>query len=72
MQDVADRPLSYVDDVVVVDVADDGIGIADPTTCGVGLAGMRERATDLGGTLTIESAPGEGTTIALSVPAGPR
>jgi signal transduction histidine kinase len=31
---------------------------------------MEERATALGGTLTIDSAPGEGTTISLEVPLG--
>ncbi len=34
----------------------------------LGLFGMRERATLLGGTLTIESAPGAGTTIFVAVP----
>jgi signal transduction histidine kinase len=61
--------LSYVEDVVVVDVQDNGAGIADAEpSAGVGLAGMRERVDGLGGTLTIESAPGEGTTIAASIP----
>ncbi len=35
---------------------------------GVGLLGMEERAFLLGGTLTIESAPGAGTTIVVEVP----
>lgn len=61
--------VSYVDDVVVIDVQDDGAGIADGGPApGIGLAGMRERVDGLGGTLTVESAPGEGTTIALSIP----
>jgi signal transduction histidine kinase len=59
--------LSYVDDGVVIDVADNGIGI-DGAPPGVGLTGMRERMDAIGGTLTVESAPGEGTTVALSVP----
>ncbi len=66
--------LSYLDDLVVLDVADDGVGF-DPATTqtaagGLGLRAMQERATQLGGRLTIESAPGEGTTIAVEVPAG--
>lgn len=35
----------------------------------LGLAGMQERATLLGGTLEIESEPGEGTTLFVSLPA---
>ena len=35
----------------------------------IGLAGMRERAALLGGTVTVRSAPGKGTTIRASVPA---
>ena len=35
----------------------------------LGLVGMRERLALLGGTLTVESAPGEGTTLVAYVPA---
>jgi signal transduction histidine kinase len=61
--------LSYTPDVVLVDVRDDGVGLPDgrPTT-GMGLRAMRERATELGGTLTIESERDEGTTVALAAP----
>ncbi|HEV2851179.1 MAG TPA: GAF domain-containing sensor histidine kinase [Thermoanaerobaculia bacterium] len=58
---------------VVVMVEDDGKGFAPATAGGadrLGLIGMRERAEALGGTLTIESAPGEGTTIAVEVACG--
>jgi signal transduction histidine kinase len=53
-------------------VADDGVGF-DPDEPGLrsrrlGLTSMEERARALGGTLTIESTPGAGTTIALEVP----
>ncbi len=53
-----------------VSVRDDGTGF-EPTaaTNGFGLAGMRERVELLGGELTIESAPGSGTTIAVLLPA---
>ena len=34
----------------------------------LGLYGMRERAEQLGGKLTIESAPGAGTTVFVQVP----
>jgi signal transduction histidine kinase len=65
--------LSYLDDVVLLDVADDGAGFdpqAAATAGGLGLRAMRERITQLGGRLTIESTPGEGTTIAAELPTG--
>lgn len=37
----------------------------------VGLLGMRERATLVGGDFRIESGPGKGTRIAVSVPVAP-
>jgi signal transduction histidine kinase len=43
-----------------------------PTDGRLGLYGMRERAALLGGTLTIESTPGMGTTIFVDVPLGKR
>lgn len=68
--------LTYFDDTVALDVIDDGHGF-DPAAVaapgpdgGHGLRGMRERAERLHGTLSVESAPGEGTAIALSLPAG--
>jgi signal transduction histidine kinase len=60
--------LSYVDDLIVVDIQDNGTGIEDTPPTGIGMISMRERIDSLGGTLTIESAPGEGTTIAASIP----
>jgi signal transduction histidine kinase len=65
--------LSYTGDVVVLDVVDDGRGFrpggpssADGT--GYGLAAMRSRLKHIGGTLTIESEPGDGTAISAAVP----
>jgi len=50
-------------------VGDDGRGFAfDDSERGLGIAGMRERALLIGGELTIESRPGRGTTIRLTVP----
>ncbi|WP_225447844.1 sensor histidine kinase [Streptacidiphilus sp. P02-A3a] len=65
--------LCYLDDQVTLDVYDDGRGF-DPdaaSTAGrarFGLHGMRERIAELGGALTIESAPGEGTAVAAALP----
>jgi signal transduction histidine kinase len=65
--------LSYLDDAVTLDIDDDGVGfdhVPRPhPDGGFGLAGMRERVTAAGGELHVESAPGSGTTIAVSVPA---
>jgi PAS domain S-box-containing protein len=64
-------------------VEDDGSGFdADRATASsdeipvggrrLGLLGMKERAILLGGTLTVESAPGEGTTVYVRLPAQDR
>jgi two-component system sensor histidine kinase UhpB len=54
---------------VELTVADDGRGFAfDESEGGLGIAGMRERALLIGGELTIESRPGHGTTVRLTVP----
>ncbi len=51
-------------------IADDGCGFdpqQTPAAC-FGLAGMRERVALLGGTINIQSRPGAGTTIVITVP----
>jgi two-component system sensor histidine kinase UhpB len=54
---------------VVLEVADDGRGFAfDESERGLGIGGMRERALLIGADLTIESRPGAGTTVRLTVP----
>jgi two-component system sensor histidine kinase UhpB len=54
---------------VVLEVTDDGRGFAfEQSERGLGIAGMRERALMVGGQLTIESRPGRGTTVRLTVP----
>ncbi|MFF0748225.1 sensor histidine kinase [Streptomyces sp. NPDC004267] len=67
--------LTYLDDQVVLDVADDGRGFDPSRTSGAetgvrghGLPAMRVRAQQLGGTLTIESTPGEGTVLSAAIP----
>jgi signal transduction histidine kinase len=56
---------------VVVEVRDDGrgLGSSDTSGLGLGLAGMRERVTLLGGSLDIESKDGGGTVVRATVPA---
>ncbi|WP_128436219.1 sensor histidine kinase [Streptomyces cyaneus] len=73
--DNAALTLTLLDDAVVLDVTDDGHGF-DPTALpaspdaerGHGLPAMRARLRALGGTLTVESAPGEGTVLSAAVP----
>ncbi len=64
---------------VLLDVRDQGRGF-DPGLSaagsrragrGYGLAGMRDRLARLGGTLAVESEPGEGTVVAAAVPLTP-
>ncbi|MFF5212945.1 sensor histidine kinase [Streptosporangium sp. NPDC000396] len=63
--------LSYLDDMVLLDVRDDGAGFAEPGEGGFGLDSMRQRVRGVGGTLEIESVPGQGTAVAAAVPAIP-
>jgi signal transduction histidine kinase len=70
-----DLTISYGPKALIVAIKDDGTGI-DPEvlakgerTGHFGLVGMRERAERLGGTLQVDSAPGAGTRIEVSIPA---
>ncbi len=75
--------LSFMETSVALDVVDDGIGFdpgaaapgavrrtpaADGSDGGFGLPAMRARARSLGGTLSVESAPGQGTAVAITLP----
>jgi len=65
--------LSYRPRSVRLSVADDGKGFeVDPEFRAYGghwgLLGMKERAAELQGTLTVRSTPGRGTTVALHIP----
>jgi signal transduction histidine kinase len=56
---------------VALEVADDGIGFdsqAAQAGGGLGLRGMYERAAELGGKLSLQSGPGQGTRLRLEVP----
>jgi len=62
--------LEYLDGTLCLQVADDGCGF-DPAGLALGrsfgLVGMRERVLMLGGTLSIDSAPGEGATLVVRI-----
>lgn len=68
--------LTWLDDQVSLDVADNGRGFETggprhprpSSPRGHGLPAMRIRARQAGGTLTVESAPGEGTVVSVAVP----
>ncbi|HSM57495.1 MAG TPA: histidine kinase [Candidatus Sulfomarinibacteraceae bacterium] len=50
-------------------VADDGVGLGPQAAAGVGLTSMRERAEELGGSLTVAAAQPSGTRVMASLPA---
>jgi len=67
----ADVLLERRDGSLIVLVEDNGVGFnasAAVYSQRMGLAGMRERTEMLGGTLSLESAPGAGTTLLVEVP----
>lgn len=72
--DAVEVALAVRDGILTLRVADDGAGF-DPARpqakgSGLGLGGMRERAGLVGGDLAIESVPGSGCTVTLSMALG--
>jgi len=67
--------VEFGDDKIILTVTDNGKGfelpkrLSDLASSGkLGLAGMEERARLLGGSLTLHSEPGKGTTVTVEVP----
>jgi signal transduction histidine kinase len=64
--------LEIVDGRLEVGIHDDGRGFENPDADtdreGLGLSGMLDRAAHLGGDLRVESHPGEGTRVTLTIP----
>lgn len=58
---------------IAIAVGDDGAGFVTsaPTSAGHGLANMQARAAAIGGKLQIESTPGKGTRVILTLPVSP-
>lgn len=57
-----------VNGALEVQVTDDGIGAGASWRPGVGLASMRERAAELGGTLSVEPSASSGTRVLAKLP----
>jgi signal transduction histidine kinase len=57
-----------VNDDVVLEIVDDGVGIPAQRSTGVGLSSMHERASELGGSCIIEPVPKGGTQVLIRLP----
>jgi signal transduction histidine kinase/ligand-binding sensor domain-containing protein len=70
-----DAVITFGDQKFCLLIRDDGVGIEDAILAHggkrdhFGLIGMRERAEGIGGTLSIDSRPGKGTDVVLTLPA---
>ena len=64
--------LAVADNLVVLSIADDGVGfvVAEADPSGNGLDNMRHRLRDVGGRFALESQPGWGTLIKLEAEVG--
>lgn len=63
-----DIRLTRTDRALVVEVADDGLGVPAGVQAGVGLVSLRERAAELGGTTEVTCPPGGGTVVRATLP----
>jgi len=63
-----DIDLSIIDGVINVSVKDDGIGIVESSTTGLGLTSMKDRAATFNGSVDIQSAAENGTEVLLNLP----
>lgn len=72
--DAARVTLTYLPKAIVLDVVDNGCGMDTENTqwSSVGLAGVYRRVEKLGGSLSFESAPGQGCGVSVNVPNGHR
>lgn len=68
--------LAFESSRVAMTVADNGVGFVAPSTLDelalvgkLGLIGLKERASLVGGTLSVGSAPGQGTEVSVVIPA---
>lgn len=59
--------LRFEDRTVALTVTDDGVGMGDAGATGQGIAGMRERAAEIGASLEVAAAAGGGTRVTVAV-----
>lgn len=59
-----------IDDGLFIEIEDNDRGLPSDRRSGVGLTSIRERTAELGGTLTIDSAPDRGTHLRVCLPLG--
>ncbi len=57
-----------VNEDVALEIVDDGVGITAGRSAGVGLSSMHERASELGGSCTVEPVPKGGTQVLVRLP----
>ena len=57
-----------LDEDVTLEIVDDGDGIPDQRSAGVGLSSMHERASELGGSCVVHSVPKGGTQVLVHLP----
>ena len=60
--------ITRVDDDLLLEISDDGIGPTGIARWGLGVRFLTERAAELGGTLTIDARTGGGTTVRAVLP----
>ncbi len=60
--------LAVNDGWLELEVADDGVGLSPELREGVGLGSMRERASELGGSVSVEPGPAGGTRVCGEIP----
>ena len=65
------HPTSSIPHHLCIEISDDGAGLPAGYRAGVGLSAMRERAQELGGVFEIESQPGQGTAVRITLPFQP-
>jgi signal transduction histidine kinase len=63
--------LQKLDNLLILKTSDDGKG-ATLSRLGNGLQGMKERIADLQGQMLIQTSPGQGFTVSITLPLGGR